>query len=587
MDMTMGNVVYWHKNQVIVRARSKAAQPANQASLSANNGQAGFTIQEIINLIGGGFADFQSPPQPFATIPPRPLNTFASASPRVNDCLLFYHVNPDTQSIMESKQGSNEAVTMDTVDATLSAIEILNNNKNLKDEAENKECILDFIPHWLWTATDDQSHGCPLTPPIPVEESGAIGQWKISFQQLVDSSLQEKTGKGVAVFVLDTLPPQHQIEWAAQHASGNTLLQRMTAGLTNSGSQPDVVPPAIKLNYSYDATIPAPSESATTGKDIYGRLVGFPMADHGMAVAGIIRDLAPDAEIECIRILNDYGVGDILTLTSALDDIKQRMDGGNMAKPVVVNLSLVVLPPVNGIPDGVTEDILQSTKETLYTHLQALAGKGAVITASAGNDSDPRDIYMNPLEVHFGPRYPAALAYDEPPVTTMIPVGAVNKKGEAAVYSNHPGYLGIATYAGELPRPDPWVPSAMLHTITRAASPIDALCCIYTSRLYPALSVNDHHALLPETPSQYPMYEASSSWAYWPGTSFATPIISALAARILQSQDPDSIDVRQAIRAQTTQETIWSRVGDAREDISGLVIMATQEWKDDNDNNQA
>ena len=218
------------------------------------------------------------------------------------------------------------------------------------------------------------------------------------------------------------------------------------------------------------------------------------------------------------------------------------------------------------------------------THVQQVGnpGGGAVFTASVGNDSDPRDTYMNPLEVHFGPRYPAALAYDTPPVTTMIPVGAVNQEGKAAIYSNHPGYLGIATYAGELPRPDPWLPSAMSHTVTRVAGPIDALCCVYTSQLYPALSVNDHHAILPESPSEYPMYTASNSWAYWLGTSFATPIISALAARILQRQDPSSIDVQQAILKVATQETTWIRVGDAKEDISGPMIMATQAWQTGN-----
>lgn len=168
----------------------------------------------------------------------------------------------------------------------------------------------------------------------------------------------------------------------------------------------------------------------------------------------------------------------------------------------------------------------------------------------------------------------------------MIPVGAVNQKGEAAVYSNHPGPLGIATYAGELPQPDPWFPAAMSHRLTGFVKPVDALCCVYTSRMYPALSVNDHHTMLPETPSQYPMYEASSSWAYWPGTSFATPIISALAARILQAQDPNSIDVRQTILDAAVEQTIWNRVGDTREDVSGPMIMATQQWQDADGNQQ-
>ena len=581
MDMTMGNVVYWHKNQVIIWARSKANQPANQDSLTANNGQAGFTIQDIVTLIGGAFADFEPPPQPFATIPPLPSNTFAGPSPTVNDCLLFYHVNPDTQTIMGTKRGIDRVAAMDMVDATLPAIENLKKNPTIKKGADDRGCILDYIPHWLWTATDYQSHGCPVSPPIPVEDAGEAGCWKLTFQQLADPSLQKKTGEGVKVFVLDTLPGREQIASAAKAAPDNMLLRSMTSGMAHV-PQFEVNTPAITFNYSYDAFIPDPSESATTGKDIYGRLVGFPMADHGTAIAGIIRDLAPGAEIECIRILNDYGVGDILTLGNVLADIKTRMQHGDMAsQPVVVNLSLVVMPPGNGIPEGVTDDIQQTTKDLLRSRLQALADRGAVIAASAGNDSDPRDTYMNPTEIHFGPRYPAALAYDDPPVATMIPVGAVNQKGEAAMYSNHPGPLGIATYAGELPRPDPWVPSAMSHSVTRAVEPIDALRCVYTSPLYPALSVNDFsQASSPD----YPVYEAPNSWAYWSGTSFATPIISALAVRILQGHSSKELDVRQAILDVAGQETLWRRVGDDKEDIRGPVIMARQEWlADDND----
>ena len=55
-----------------------------------------------------------------------------------------------------------------------------------------------------------------------------------------------------------------------------------------------------------------------TGKDIYGRLVGFDMPDHGLFIAGIVRDLAPGAAIECMRVLSDYCVGDLATLTKAL-----------------------------------------------------------------------------------------------------------------------------------------------------------------------------------------------------------------------------------------------------------------------------
>ncbi len=589
MDMSMmGNIVYWHKNQVIIWARSKATQSANQDSQSANSGSAKFSIQALIDYIQDpvGNKPRKPGPQPFDTIPPRPTANSARTpdTDMVDDCLLFYHASHSRLSDMGIMQGVDGATTMASVDSTLAAIENLKTDAKFNEGAEQLGCTLHYIPHWLWTATDDESHGCPVSPPIPVEDAGEAGCWKLAFHHLADPSLQKKTGEGVKVFVLDTLPPREQIASAAQAAPDNMLLQSMTSGMSHR-PQSAVSSPAITFNFDYDAFIPDPSESATTGKDIYGRLVGFPMADHGTAIAGIIRDLAPGAEIECIRVLNDYGVGDVLTLGNVLKDLKDRMGPEDVAsQPVVVNLSLVITPPGNGIPEGVTDDILQTTKEWLRSRLQALAKKGAVITASAGNDSDPRDTYMNPTEIHFGPRYPAALAYEHPPVTTMIPVGAVNQKGEAAIYSNYPGPLGIATYAGELPQPDPWMPSAMSNTITRAVMPVDALRCVYTSPLYPALSVNDaSQAASPD----YPLYEASNSWAYWSGTSFATPIISALAARILQGHHPKELDVRQTILEVAGQRTLWRRVGDDKEDIRGPLVIARQQWQAADDDNDA
>src|ERR1700730_4582375 len=101
----------------------------------------------------------------------------------------------------------------------------------------------------------------------------------------------------------------------------------------------------IKL---FHQAVPDPKDSAVTGKDIYGRLAGFRLVDHGLFIAGIIHDLAPKATIECIRVLNDFGVGTFETLTTALQHINNRMSetgdqkGDLFGKPVVINLSLVV-----------------------------------------------------------------------------------------------------------------------------------------------------------------------------------------------------------------------------------------------------
>jgi Subtilase family len=375
-------------------------------------------------------------------------------------------------------------------------------------------------------------------------------------------------------------------------------------------------PPAINLNYSFDSSIPAPEDSARTGKDIYGRLVGFPMEDHGLAIAGIIRDLAPDANIECLRVLNDYGVGDLRTLISALNYIYNlSQSNGSLILPVVVNLSLVLFPPEHDLHDGSLpniEDIIATSRSILRSILNHDSFE-AIFLCSVGNDCDTRDTAMNPTEVRFMARYPAAFADDkEHRIDRIIPVGAVNKERKAASYSNYPGNNGVATYGGELPKPDPWLPSA-LSGISRThvddTVPVDALCGIYTAKEYPALSVNDDGRrtrnaqrgdVSQEEAEHYPMYHVPNlrAWAYWSGTSYATPIISALAARVLEVARVDGVkeNIPQVIRDLAQQRRkLWKRVIEYRageklqamngssemsepKDLDGKVILAVQDW---------
>ena len=144
-----------------------------------------------------------------------------------------------------------------------------------------------------------------------------------------------------------------------------------------------------------------------------------------------MRDLAPDASIECIRVLNDYGVGDLHTLLLALNTILERRKNGSLTGPVVINMSLVWLPPVTDPPEG-TENAIETSKGVLSSILNQFDAN-VIFVASAGNDSDPRDAQMNPTEVRFPARYPAAFADDKNySVPMIIPVGAVNKTEKAA-----------------------------------------------------------------------------------------------------------------------------------------------------------
>ncbi len=563
MNMHMDNTTFWHKNQVVV------------VSTNVDPDLLWSNIHEA----------FKSDLVAHEVLPNLDLNRFETIQHSTN----HHHF----AEITTPMRGNAENVDLSSSDHTLDVIKKMEGMKGRIGYDYN------VIPHWLHASVDN-THGCPVSPPYPVEGSEGKGRYKITLPQL-PINLQSATGKGVTVFVLDTLPKRDQIDVAADKADDhNTLLKEMAAGMKDTEPY-DASPPAINLNYSFDGIIPDPADSAKTGKDIYGRLVGFPMNDHGLAIAGIVRDIAPDANIECIRVLNEYGVGDLRTLLKALAYIHKR--GEALGLPVVINLSLVLFPDKQHIHDGSMpsiEGIIATSQGVLYSVLNQ-AGSEAIFVASAGNDSDPRDTEMNPSEVRFSARYPAAFADDRRhSITTMIPVGAVNKDRKAAFYSNYPGQSGIATYGGDLPRPHPWLPAATSYAITQVdnTAPIDAICGIYTAAEYPALSMNDNYSLQmhstqmestpQEQPMGYPMYHASNAhaWAYWSGTSYATPIISALAARVVECdlKSGKKSDIRKVISdaAQERQE-MWTRVVEDNEksepkDLDGKVILAVQDW---------
>lgn len=184
------------------------------------------------------------------------------------------------------------------------------------------------------------------------------------------------------------------------------------------------------------------------------------------------------------------------------------------------------------------------------------------------------------------PRYPAAFAYplpgitNEPGLPALIPVGAVNKEGLASLYSNYPGELGIGAYGGELPQPASPPPDPTIGT--QPQSPIDALRGVYTAPFYPALSKTDLLPMKSPEPVVYPLYQPTpaTTWAYWMGTSFATPIISALAARVMETQPSVGDNVRQTLLTAAPSQVLWTKLDTGQSDTYGPMIMVKQECQD-------
>jgi len=393
--------------------------------------------------------------------------------------------------------------------------------------------ILAASPHMYCGGTQDHvTQGCPAGPPIPIPTEAncqsSPGLWPIelSHGDKID------TGKGVMVFILDSFPKRQEISRAAKNAGENNKLLFE-------------VDKRVTFNYQFDNQVDALDVSGqheiSVAKDIYGRHTNSRLPDHGLFIAGIVHSIASDASIECIRVLNDYCVGDTNVLHRALRYIHNRMSeinpdtnqpGDLYKKPVVINMSLVI--PTDEEAELLGVKTKRSGKKNiirtdLLAAVQSLVGLGAFFVASAGNEGDNP---MNPPGQIPDALYPANFANDK--VKGIISVGATNSADKVASYSNFPGPLGISTYGGEIPKAIPSKPPE--HSLTSGSNTkikdIDALIGIYSSETYPSLSTDDNDNT----------YHApnNNGWAYWYGTSFSTPIISAILACILEKNRPSN-----------------------------------------------
>ena len=490
-----------------------------------------------------------------------PTGKYLFPAPSDNGTIVlgFFHVEQSkttySMSTARSMNGSGGSSYGDEeVDHTRQLVDLI--NRNLDTLRQGKVPVVAAAPNWLSGSTGCVTH-CPSIPPIPISAGSSCtpsaGLWPITLPEL-DDTMQGLTGDGVTVFVLDTMPEPDEIINAAASAGNNNLLLQTIVNQYVGGQTPPVKLQHLDLGKRLDDS--TSSEQPESGEDLYGRSFVYPSQDHGLFITGIVRDLAPRATIEYIRALNDYGVGDNSGLVDELSYIQTRMgkNGDLHDKPVVINLSLGAIPSreelaelwFNADDSYQTEEFVRTLEDIellqlgLHLVIQSLAELGAVIVASAGNDSNiPQwNSWAADPASRKGPRYPAA--YPE-----VISVGAVDKHGRAAQYSNYPQlppyHNGIATYGGGIPTPVPPVgPSGQVPPgdhgpdprIMTTAIGVDGVVGVYTAPFYPALSRDD------PPPQSYNASAQSYDWAYWSGTSFATPIISAVAARVLQLKSP-------------------------------------------------
>jgi hypothetical protein len=482
-------------------------------------------------------------------------------------------------------------------------VNVLNTTLMDKQVPDSSVVMCGATPNWYTVAASNHSCGGPGGKPEPVPING---NWRFVLPEQARAwQVAAQAAPGPVVVVLDTCPEPDSLSAAAGSVLANNRLWQQIIQppgalivddppiLGVEAATPDASPihpgPVLPNWYGPERDVPTVPYSE------------FEVQDHGLFVAGIIRDIAPQAIVHLVRVLGRYGVGDLVGLSHVVPELTTRFVGASRV-PLIVNMSLVVdLPPSDrllarwfprayqnwepGKPDDrkpQLDDTLQAALDALdssvRTLIELLTVQGVLVVAAAGNDAvptTPPTAGPAPTFVRPDPRVPARYK-------TVFSVGALQKAtvgpaDAAADYSNRatvgppaaPLDNGIAVLGGNAdlngtwtpappinpPVPGPSIPPAApgawygprqidMAAATAVPERVNGVVGLFTASRFPLASIRNLSGYAPPLPNPY-------GWAYWIGTSFATPIISAIAANLWPTMASGStaMDVRVMIQA--------------------------------------
>jgi hypothetical protein len=376
--------------------------------------------------------------------------------------------------------------------------------------------VISAMPHVHVRAHEDAVGATPGSYPRPVYPDQVPPGWEYRFYQPVNPRLDlARAAREVApvrVAVLDSMPDLVRARKHAERVHNQQLL-RTVSWLDEQGpvdSRYQIEGECLNEHHQGVPSVRGGSEPHP-----------YPVADHGLFVAGLIHGIAPRAHLTLEPVLDDLGVGDLSMLLLGLKRVLEHKDPSD---PQIINLSLGFLPHPARLPAawyglrrphdpmywhasemydpernehwvaanrsevGRTVDLMEVGLRELGRYLSL---NNCLVIAAAGNDS------LGQVELghaRMEPRLPARF-------DTVLGVAATTSNPrQAARYSNvgdeHELGDHVATFGGNS--------SEMLE-------PEDGVVGIYSG----------------EFPDERPN---ETGWAYWSGTSFATGIVSGIAA---------------------------------------------------------
>jgi hypothetical protein len=406
--------------------------------------------------------------------------------------------------------------------------------------------VIGAMPHWHLRAHEEFSGGSPGSLPRPVYPDQVPQNWTSRFYQPVephfDLAHAAQATEPVPVAVLDTrVDLEHAARRGAEfraQANNHQLLDTVEWLKSSAHTDEGFAQEIDQVSQHHHA----PAMGGGSEPHPYR------MPDHSLFVAGLIRGIAPQAPLALEPVLDELGVGDLSLLLLGLRRVLTRKQPD---QPQIVNLSLGFLPHPARLPAAWyglprphdplylhaaelfdpahdqrwlsanrseaerTVDLLQIGLRELATYLSL---NNCLVIAAAGNDSRPQ---VEAHQARMEPRLPARF-------DTVLGVAATTSDPrQPAPYSNvgDERELGdhVATFGGN---------------VSEGLEPQDGVIGIYSGE-FPGRRPNE------------------TGWAFWSGTSFATAIVSGIAANFWayrRKQDPSlhAADVLAEIHAEAT-----------------------------------
>ncbi|MSP14757.1 MAG: hypothetical protein EXR62_17585 [Chloroflexi bacterium] len=214
------------------------------------------------------------------------------------------------------------------------------------------------------------------------------------------------------------------------------------------------------------------------------------VSNHGFFVSSLVHAIEPSASIHLVRVLNNDGKGSLNSLQLGFNECLSHPLPSHGRR--VINLSLGTIASATTITDVFNIEAM----------VTAAFSSGAVVVAASGNDSK----FATPLT---SPPVPDIKPFGQPAAFSLtIGVGGTNANGVRSCFANSVdgGKGDVSAPAGD------GSPNCVPSSATKCA--VDPKLCLIGS-----VTPVDNNG--------------KTSYGYWRGTSFSSPLVAGLAARIL------------------------------------------------------